>query len=164
MNKGINMIGVLQNIALLTLIYNIYNNNRQLKLEKKRYWYREHVVKELFPYLKKLKPELEKYISEKEKYLNNKNRNFFKKKQKVKKEFNEIKGTIEALEYFVSSFKYFEKNNILKKLEKELDLMDDSLFDDKTIITSEELNDFYTRIKKRIYIYEKNNYKIGFLL
>ena len=161
------IMAIFQNIAIFTFAYTVYNNSRQLELEKKRYWYREHIVKNLFPYMDEIRGELERYVEIKSKFLSSKKDFKLKKKErmKVEKMFWEsterlkdkilkIENKIEILEYFVPALRIFQKNNILSVLMYEVNRFCIKIFNENQKLKIEEINDFYIEFKRKIYMYE----------
>ena len=154
----------LKYIALLTLIYNIFNNNYQLKLERKRYWYREHFLKKIFILLDELKILSLDFIDKKNEALKNSQRISC---NEVTDKLNEIRECIKVLEYFVPTLILmlkFERLNMCNRLLSRIDLIENKLFNMAKESNLEDIKNFYRDIKREIYIYEKKNYKIYWII
>ena len=149
---------VLENIlkytAFIGLCYTIYNNTQQSKIEKKKYWYREHIIKSILPYLEILEKRLLEIIIRK------------KENRKIELEYNlEIKESFLILK---------KKMNLLSLFVGKENINDNSIFNrliietekmEKNLVSFEEKNEkgkienFCNYVKEEIYLYKKNNYK-----
>ena len=153
--------------AAFSFYYTIFNNVYQIKLEKKRYWYREHIIKEIFLNLDSLMLSLEKYVKLKNKITIKDKRIkklFFSETKILKDKIENMEKTIKNLEYFIPKTTYFRKKNILVILSDEVENLKTNIFEDKIIINEDYIYEFYKEIKRTVYVYEKDNYKMSFFM
>lgn len=132
-------------LAIITFIYTIFINWQKKELEKKSFWYRECVVKPIIYYLEELENELGNFLDNK----------------KISKNMKIIKGKIYKLRRKIKIFSIFSNKNekIINRIDEYIENMENSIFNITKETSHSEIANFFNKIKREVYLYEKNGYK-----
>ena len=139
-------------VALISLIYTVYRNRSLSKYEKKSFWYRERVVKNILPLLDEIEKNLEEFI-ELRKSENDKNIKL--KMKEIKEKLRSLRKKIEIMNIFSEKSQNPTFDLLIAKIEEN----ENKFFNLLNDVSLKDSSDFYNFIIGKLYLYEKNNYK-----
>ena len=148
-----------------TLFYNMINNTRILNLEKKRYWFRTHIIRNGFKYIDDYFLELLLAI---EKYKNNELR-IYEFTLRIKTGTRNLKDQLTILKFFkynkwrgihIKIYSILFVKNIYEDIQNMLTEFEEKIFlNQGKEFHIDWIQDTKNKLKEELYRYELRNYR-----